>query len=179
MKEEEVIIVDSQDRFIRTMPKMEAHKKGILHRAFSVFIINSKKQILLQKRALNKYHSPGLWTNTCCSHQRINESSVLAGSRRLYEEMGINADLEEIFTFKYRAPFDNGLIEHELDHILIGYSDKQPIINTDEVCEWKWMDINYIIQDLKINPEDYTIWFRLIFNKFSNYINKKNESYSK
>ena len=93
--------------------------------------------------------------------------------------MVINANLEEIFTFKYRAPFDNGLIEHELDHILIGYSDKQPIINTDEVSEWKWMDINYIIQDLKINPEDYTIWFRLIFNKFSNYINKKNESYSK
>ena len=179
MKEEEVIIVDSQDRFIKIMPKMEAHKKGILHRAFSVFIINSKEQILLQKRALNKYHSPGLWTNTCCSHQRINESSVLAGSRRLYEEMGMNADLEEIFTFRYRAPFDNGLIEHELDHILIGYSDKEPIINTDEVSEWKWMDINYIIQDLKINPEDYTIWFRLIFNKFSNYINKKNESYSK
>ena len=161
------------------MPKMEAHKKGILHRAFSVFIINSKKQILLQKRALNKYHSPGLWTNTCCSHQRINESSVSAGSRRLYEEMGMNANLEEIFTFKYRAPFDNGLIEHELDHILIGYSDKEPIINTDEVSEWKWMDINYIIQDLKINPQDYTIWFKLIFNKFSNYLNKKNESYSK
>ena len=161
------------------MPKMEAHKKGILHRAFSVFIINSKNQILLQKRALNKYHSPGLWTNTCCSHQRINESSVSAGSRRLNEEMGMNANLEEIFTFKYRAPFDNGLIEHELDHILIGYSDKEPIINTDEVSEWKWMDVNYIIQDLKINPEDYTIWFKLIFNKFSNYLNKKNESYSK
>ena len=105
MKEEEVILVNSKDKILGTMPKMEAHKKGILHRAFSIFILNSNKELLLQKRSYNKYHSPGLWTNTCCSHQRIDETSIEAGNRRLMEEMGIKTDLQEVFTFKYKTKF--------------------------------------------------------------------------
>ena len=178
MKEEEVILVDSQDQILGTMPKIEAHEKGVLHRAFSIFILNSKKKILLQKRAENKYHSPGLWTNTCCSHQRINETSISAGNRRLKEEMGIDAELEEIFIFKYKAPFTNGLTEHELDHVLIGFTEKNPIINTDEVSDWKWADIDFTHQDLGKNPNNYTIWFKIVFDEFINYI-KTDESNSK
>ncbi|MDG2372522.1 MAG: isopentenyl-diphosphate Delta-isomerase [Flavobacteriaceae bacterium] len=178
MKEEEVILVDSQDQILGTMPKMEAHEKGVLHRAFSIFILNSKRKILLQKRAKNKYHSSGLWTNTCCSHQRINETSISAGNRRLKEEMGIDTNLEEIFTFKYKATFANGLTEHELDHILIGFTEKKPIINTDEVSDWKWENIDFIHQDLSNNPNKYTIWFKIIFDEFINYL-KIDESNSK
>ena len=178
MKEEEVILVDSQDQILGTMPKMEAHEKGILHRAFSVFILDYKNKILLQKRALSKYHSPGLWTNTCCSHQRLNETSLQAGNRRLIEEMGIDLELKEIFTFKYKAPFSNGLTENELDHVLIGYTERNPIINPDEVSDWKWVDIELIHQDLALNPKNYTIWFKIVFVVFINYI-KKNESNSK
>jgi len=178
MKEEEVILVDHQDQVLGTMPKIEAHEKGLLHRAFSVFILNSENKVLLQKRAKNKYHSPDLWTNTCCSHQRMNETSLSAGNRRLIEEMGIDIELEEIFTFKYKAPFTNGLIEHELDHVLIGYSEKNPIINPEEVSDWKWVDIDFILQDLTNNPNIYTIWFKIVFDQFSNYI-KINESNSK
>ena len=162
MKEEEVILVDSQDQILGTMPKMEAHEKGILHRAFSVFILDYKNKILLQKRALSKYHSPGLWTNTCCSHQRLNETSLQAGNRRLIEEMGIS----------------NGLTENELDHVLIGYTERNPIINPDEVSDWKWVDIELVHQDLALNPKNYTIWFKIVFAEFVNYI-KKNESNSK
>lgn len=177
-EEEEVVLVDSQDQVLGTMPKMEAHEKGILHRAFSVFILDSKNKILLQKRAPNKYHSPNLWTNTCCSHQRLNESSLEAGKRRLIEEMGIDLELEEIFTFQYKAPFTNGLTEHELDHVLIGYTDKSPIINYAEVSDWKWVNIDLIHKDLVVNPNDYTIWFKIVFDEFIKYV-KKNESNSK
>ena len=177
MKEDEVILVDHKDQFLGTMPKMEAHQKGILHRAFSVFILNSKNKILLQKRAKNKYHSPGLWSNTCCSHQRMNETSKSAGNRRLIEEMGIDVELKEIFKFKYKAPFSNGLIEHELDHVLIGYSEENPIINLLEVSDWKWVNIDYIFEDVANNPEIYTVWFKIVFDQFFNFI-KKNESNS-
>ena len=131
MKEEEVILVNSEDVILGTMPKMEAHQKGILHRAFSIFLFNSDEELLLQKRSNSKYHSPGLWTNTCCSHQRIDETSIQAGNRRLKEEMGINANLKEAFTFEYKTSFNNGLIEHEFDHVLIGYSNDTPKINID------------------------------------------------
>ena len=178
MKEEEVVLVDSQDQVLGTMPKMEAHEKGILHRAFSVFILDLDNRILLQKRAQNKYHSPNLWTNTCCSHQRLNESSLEAGRRRLIEEMGIDLELEEIFTFKYKAPFNNGLTEHELDHVLVGYTNKTPIINPSEVSDWKWVNIDLVHKDLIVNPNDYTIWFKIVFDKFIKHV-RKNESNSK
>ena len=120
MSEEKVVLVDKDDNEIGLMPKMEAHQKGILHRAFSVFLLNSDNQILLQKRSSNKYHSGGLWTNTCCSHPRDGENIINAGKRRLSEEMGINTDLIEAFKFTYKAKLENGLTEHEYDHVLIG-----------------------------------------------------------
>tara|TARA_B100000686_G_scaffold354666_1_gene466254 strand:+ start:21477 stop:22010 length:534 start_codon:yes stop_codon:yes gene_type:complete len=177
MSEEEVVLVDSNDKVLGTMPKMEAHKKAVLHRAFSVFLMNSKKELLLQKRADNKYHSPGLWTNTCCSHQRINETTIQAAKRRLYQEMGINASLKEIFKFKYKVSFNNGLTEHELDHVLVGFSDKNPKINLNEVSDWKWMSLELISNSIKENPEIYTVWFKIVFNQFYNFI-INNESYN-
>lgn len=170
MKEELVILVNHKDKELGTMPKMEAHKKAILHRAFSVFIMNVKGEIMLQQRAAHKYHSSLLWTNTCCSHQRMGETNLEAGQRRLQEEMGFRTDLKELFSFIYKAPFDNGLTEHELDHVMIGYFDKDPVINTKEVADWKWMKPETIKNDIVENPEAYTKWFKIIFEKFYNHI---------
>lgn len=164
--EEQVILVNERDEKIGLMPKLEAHQKGILHRAFSVFIINDNKELMLQQRAMNKYHSPGLWTNTCCSHQRDGETSVEAGKRRLEEEMGFNTLLKETGSIIYKAPFDNGLTEHELDHILIGNFNGIPEINQAEVSSWKWMTLEQIQKDIQINPDDYTAWFKIIIDKF-------------
>ncbi|MBG43565.1 MAG: isopentenyl-diphosphate delta-isomerase [Aequorivita sp.] len=166
MEEERVILVNEQDEKIGLMPKQEAHEKGVLHRAFSVFIFNNNNELMLQQRALHKYHSPGLWTNTCCSHQRDGESSLEAGKRRLSEEMGFVTDLKETTSFIYKAPFDNGLTEHELDHILIGNFEGTPNINKEEVASWKWMDLEEVKKDIKINPKIYTAWFKIIFDKF-------------
>jgi len=166
MEEEKVILVNEQDEKIGLMPKQEAHEKGVLHRAFSVFIFNSKNELMLQQRALHKYHSPGLWTNTCCSHQRDGESSLEAGKRRLFEEMGFSTGLKETTSFIYKAPFDNGLTEHELDHILIGNFEETPNINPNEVATWKWMDLEEVKKDIQTNPEIYTAWFKIIFDKF-------------
>ena len=127
--EEKVILVSETDEQLGLMGKMEAHEKGLLHRAFSVFIFNKDGELLLQQRALDKYHSPGLWTNTCCSHQREGETNLQAGKRRLLEEMGFSCELKELFSFVYKAPFDNGLTEHELDHVMVGYYDEDPVIN--------------------------------------------------
>ena len=167
---EEVILVDTSDNPIGTMPKMEAHEKAALHRAFSVFIINKKGQLMLQQRAFHKYHSPGLWTNTCCSHQRLRETNLEAGARRLKEEMGFETPLEELFSFIYKAPFDNGLTEHELDHILLGYYDAVPEINEEEVASWKWMDLEQVAEEKKTKPENYTVWFKIIFDRFYKHI---------
>ena len=145
---------------------MEAHKKGILHRAFSVFVFNKKGKLLLQQRALDKYHSPGLWTNTCCSHQRDGESSLEAGVRRLNEEMGFHCDLEEVFWFIYSAAFDNGLTEHELDHVMVGNYDHDPVINPQEVASFKWMSLDKVKQDIAENPQNYTEWFKIIFKEY-------------
>ncbi|PHR10971.1 MAG: isopentenyl-diphosphate delta-isomerase [Aequorivita sp.] len=166
MEEEKVILVNEKDEKIGLMPKQEAHEKGVLHRAFSVFIFNSKKELMLQQRAVHKYHSPGLWTNTCCSHQRDGESSLDAGRRRLYEEMGFVTGLKETTSFIYKAPFDNGLTEHELDHILVGSFDGTPAINPDEVAAWKWIGLEEVKKDIQVNPENYTAWFKIIFDKF-------------
>ncbi|ANH60660.1 isopentenyl-diphosphate Delta-isomerase [Dokdonia donghaensis] len=172
MKEELVILVDENDNKIGLMPKMEAHEKAVLHRAFSVFVFNDKKELMLQQRALHKYHSPGLWTNTCCSHQRDGESNIEAGTRRLQEEMGFTVPLEESISFIYKAPFDNGLTEHELDHILIGHSEQEPVINEEEVAAWKWMGLENVKQDIVNRPELYTAWFKIIFDKFYNHIER-------
>ncbi|MGB0279729.1 MAG: isopentenyl-diphosphate Delta-isomerase [Flavobacteriaceae bacterium] len=164
--EEQVILVDKQDNPIGLMPKMKAHEKGVLHRAFSVFILNNKGELMLQQRALHKYHSPGLWTNTCCSHQRNGESNIAAGQRRLREEMGFVAELREVTSFIYKAPFDNGLTEHELDHIMIGQYNDEPNINPEEVADWKWMSVDAVRNDINIHPEKYTAWFIIIFEQF-------------
>lgn len=172
MKKENVVLVDRNDNPMGLMPKLEAHEKGVLHRAFSVFILNQKGQLMLQRRALDKYHSPGLWTNTCCSHPRESESNIEAGVRRLKEEMGFTTPLKSMFSFIYKSKFDNGLTEHEFDHVLLGYYDKQPFINTIEVSEWKWMSLDKIILEIKNKPEDFTVWFRIIFERFYNHIYK-------
>ena len=157
--EEQVILVNEKDEPIGLMGKMEAHEKGLLHRAFSVFVFNSKQEVLLQQRAACKYHSPNLWTNTCCSHPRVGETNQQAGERRLQEEMGLQVPLQEVFSFIYKAPFDNGLTEHEYDHVLIGYSDAQPQINPEEVASWKWLSLEAIKEDILQAPERYTAWF--------------------
>ena len=166
MTEEQVILVNERDEKIGLMPKQEAHEKALLHRAFSVFIFNNKNELMLQQRALHKYHSPGLWTNTCCSHQRDGETSLEAGKRRLFEEMGFTTDLKETISFIYKAPFDNGLTEHEFDHILVGNYDYEPEINKDEVVSWKWMSLEDVRNDMKESPNSYTAWFKIIFDKF-------------
>ncbi|MFN3909450.1 MAG: isopentenyl-diphosphate Delta-isomerase [Flavobacterium sp.] len=168
--QEMVILVNENDQPIGTMEKIEAHEKAVLHRAFSVFIINQKGEIMLQQRASHKYHSPLLWTNTCCSHQRVGETNLEAGKRRLHEEMGFEVPLKELFHFIYKAPFDNGLTEHELDHVMIGYYNEEPNINPEEVESWKWMGVEDIRKDMTENPEIYTVWFKIIFDEFYHYI---------
>jgi isopentenyl-diphosphate delta-isomerase len=163
--EELLILVDKNDNQIGAMPKMEAHEKGVLHRAFSVFIFNKKGELMLQQRAAHKYHSPLLWTNTCCSHQRDGENNIQAGERRLQEEMGFTTNLNEVFSFIYKAPFDNGLTEHEFDHVLIGYFDEEPNINKEEVEDYKWMLLEDVKSDIENNSSEYTAWFKIIFKE--------------
>jgi isopentenyl-diphosphate delta-isomerase len=166
MTQEHVILVNERDQPQGTMEKMEAHHKAVLHRAFSVFIFNQNNELMLQQRALHKYHSPGLWTNTCCSHQRMGEDSVSAGMRRLREEMGFETALTFKGSFIYKAPFDNGLTEHELDHILVGHYDGQPQINPDEVASWRWISMQDLKKHIGQNPDLYTVWFKIIFEKY-------------
>ena len=167
-----LILVDENDKQMGTMGKMEVHRKGLLHRAFSVFIINEKNELLLQQRALSKYHSPSLWTNTCCSHQHEGETSTQAAKRRLNQEMGIKTSLEFLFSFIYKAEFENGLIEHEYDHVFIGRSNQNPKVDKSEVESWKWVSLDLILKDIEINQDKYTVWFKIIFKRFYNYIKK-------
>ena len=171
---EQVILVDEQDNPVGMMEKIEAHEKALLHRAFSVFVFNKKGELMLQQRAKEKYHSPLLWTNTCCSHQRKGESNIEAGKRRLQEEMGFSCELEEVFSFIYKAPFDNGLTEHELDHVMVGMYEDDPQINREEVEAFKWMPLSDVKENLENKPELYTEWFKIIFKesyeKISKYI---------
>ncbi|GGE00705.1 isopentenyl-diphosphate Delta-isomerase [Planktosalinus lacus] len=166
MPEEMVVLVNENDEKIGLMPKQEAHEKALLHRAFSVFVFNKKNELMLQQRAFDKYHSPGLWTNTCCSHQRDGETNIEAGKRRLQEEMGFDTNLKETISFIYKAPFDNGLTEHEYDHILVGYFNGHPKINPEEVADWKWMSLEDIKNDIEKKPSIYTEWFKIIFDKY-------------
>ncbi len=160
-----VILVDEQDNEIGVMEKLRAHELGKLHRAFSVFIFNDKKELLLQQRAINKYHSGGLWTNTCCSHPSPNETIKDAAIRRLYEEMGMTCDLKIINNFIYKTEFENGLIEHEFDYILTGISNLTPLINKTEVESYKWQQISEIQNDINLNPNQFTTWFKIAIQK--------------
>ncbi|MBQ6101599.1 MAG: isopentenyl-diphosphate Delta-isomerase [Bacteroidales bacterium] len=164
---EQVILVDENDRQIGLMEKQAAHVTPHLHRAFSVFIFNSKGELLMQQRALSKYHSPGLWTNTCCSHPRDGETTLEAARRRLMEEMGMSCDIKEVYSFIYKAPVGQGLTEHEFDHVFIGQSDMSPNINFDEVASWKYMSICDISKDIVLYPEHYTEWFKITFEEMA------------
>ena len=177
-REEHVILVDEQDHPIGLMPKMEAHEKGRLHRAFSVFVLNERHELLLQQRAMHKYHSPGLWTNSCCSHQRDKESTVDAGFRRLKEEMGFAVPVKEVFSFIYKVPFDNGLTEHEFDHVLVGYYNGGVKPHPEEAMGYRWQALSDIKRDMAEHPERFTAWFRIIFDRFYDYTlnNIKNEA---
>jgi isopentenyl-diphosphate Delta-isomerase len=163
MATDQVVLVDGHDRQTGTMEKIEAHIKGVLHRAFSVFIVNSSGQLLIQKRSAGKYHSPGLWTNTCCSHPRPGEPVDHAASRRLLEEMGISCKLYSSFTFIYKAEFGNGLTEHELDHVFIGICDETPLPSPEEVDEYRYADSKELEYDMNENPGNYTVWFRIAY----------------
>lgn len=161
MAVEYVILVNKEDKPLGTMEKMVAHQKAKLHRAFSVFIFNSKGQLLLQQRATHKYHSPLLWTNTVCSHPRQGEITIDAAHRRIVEEMGFDCDFDEAFSFVYKADVGLGLTEHEFDHVFIGTSDDEPVPNPDEVSGWKYIDLSTLEIDVKENSGNYTIWFKI------------------
>ena len=169
---ENVILVDEKDNQVGLMPKLEAHQKGLLHRAFSVFIFNTDYKLLLQKRASSKYHSGGLWTNTCCSHPRDGEDIIDAANRRLNEEMGIKTSLRKVFDFIYTAELDNNLIENEFDHVFYGVYDIDPIINKDEAEDFKWVDMETLKNDIENNKDQYTVWFKIAFDYFYNYLKK-------
>ena len=165
---EKVILVDKNDNELGTMEKQEAHVKGLLHRAFSVFIFNDKNELLLQRRAVKKYHSGGLWTNTCCSHPRQNEKTEDAAKRRLIEEMGMRSTLKKQFDFVYKAKLDNNLYEHEFDHVFFGFTNDLPIINPEEVEEYTYKTLEDIGNEMKTIPDKYTEWFKICFREVVN-----------
>lgn len=163
---EEVILVDEEGRAVGTAEKLEAHRRGGLHRAFSVFVFDSAGRVLLQKRAADKYHSGGLWSNTCCSHPRPGESVAEAARRRLSEEMGFTCELREVFSFIYRAEVGNDLVEHEYDHVLVGTFDGSPAPNAAEVEDWRWTELSELEEDLERDPASYTRWLALAAQRF-------------
>ena len=161
----EVILVDQDDNVIGSMDKLEAHQKGLLHRAFSIFVFNSNNELLIHKRAMGKYHSEGLWTNTCCSHPMPGESIIEAAHRRLKQEMGFDCEMKNVFSFIYDVALENELIEHELDHVVIGRFNGEPVLNLEEASEFKWESLDKIIDDIKLKPEEFTYWFKVILEK--------------
>lgn len=166
-----VVLVDKNDRQVGVMEKMEAHKKALLHRAVSVFIINDKHEWILQRRASEKYHSSGLWTNTCCTHPFPNETNKDAAIRRLNEEMGMQTELSKVFDFIYKEKLDNELTEYELDHVFVGVSNATPQPNSDEASEWKTLSFEALDNDIKTNPENFTVWFRKIYKDVARKLN--------
>jgi len=165
-----VILVDENDKELGTMEKMEAHRKSKLHRAVSIFISNSQGKWLMQQRAMEKYHSKGVWSNTCCTHPFPSETNYESAHRRLLQEMGMKADLFEIFSFIYKAKLDNELTEYEFDHVFLGISDDKPNLNLDEVMDYKYMDFAEIKQDVAKNPQNYSEWFKKIFERVQSQI---------
>ncbi len=173
MSVEYVVLVNKNDQPLGAMEKMEAHERGELHRAFSVFIFNSEGQMMLQKRADEKYHSPGLWTNTVCSHPRTGEGISDAAHRRMMEEMGFDCEIEEMFSFIYKADVGDGLIEHEFDHVFMGTCDKEPVPNPEEVGDWKYVWPGELYADIEKHPDNYTVWFKIAVKELKDYLNKK------
>lgn len=169
-----VILVDIHDRPIGVMDKMEAHEKGVLHRAFSIFLFNSKGEMLLQQRAISKYHSGGLWTNACCSHPAPGETASDAAKRRLREELGLELPLTRVFDFVYRAEFDNGLTEHEFDHVFAGHCEGGMTLNPEEVMDTCYMPLEQLENELKDTPEKFTAWFRIAYPKVANWFRHDN-----
>ena len=174
MKEPFIILVDENDTVTGILEKSEVHKKALLHRAVSVFIFNSKGEWIIQRRALQKYHSKGLWTNTCCSHPYPGETSLQAANRRLGEEMGLQCELYEIFSFRYKEQLDNGMTENELDHVFIGISDDLPLLNQDEVMDWRVVSYTDLEREMADNPANFTVWFKKIYRKVNECIKEKN-----
>ncbi len=160
-----VVLVDDQDHEVGTAEKLDAHRSGTLHRAFSIFVLNRRGQVLMQRRASAKYHSPGLWSNTCCGHPRPGEATIVAASRRLREEMGLHCALRHVGQFVYRAELDGGLIEHELDHVFVGTFEGEPVANPIEVGEWKWVDRHDLDRALADSPTAFTAWLRPALNQ--------------
>lgn len=156
----QVVLVNEKDEVLGVMEKLKAHQEGVLHRAFSLFVFNKKGEILLQQRADSKYHGGGLWTNTCCSHPQLDEEVRMAAKERLFFEMGLKADPKSAFSFIYKGKVENDLIEHELDHVLVAYSDEDPQINPEEVQNFRWVSPHLLITDIKEQPQNYTIWFK-------------------
>jgi isopentenyl-diphosphate delta-isomerase len=162
---QQVILVDDNDNAIGEVEKMEAHLKGLKHRAFSIFIFNSSGEMLLQQRALNKYHSAGLWSNACCSHPRPGEKTELAAARRLSEELGFTTPLQKIFDFAYKVSLANGLTEHEFDHVFVGNYDGVVSADAAEVNDWSFKSLEEIKKGLREEPGKYTEWFQIAFPK--------------
>ena len=173
MAKQKVVLVDREDNTLGVMSKMEAHELGALHRAFSIFVFNSKGELMIHQRALSKYHSPGLWSNTCCSHPRLDEAVMDNAHQRLQEEMGFDCELEPAFTFVYKSDVGQGLTEHEFDHVLVGQYDGDPNINKSEVEDWKFMSMNALRDDIDHHPANYTEWFKIAFEKVENYLQKR------
>lgn len=171
---EEVVLVDQNDNEVGFMEKMEAHKLGLLHRAFSVFVFNSKGELMLQKRAKSKYHSGGLWTNTCCSHPRPNEKVIEAAKRRMQEEMGFICEVEQKFSFIYKAKLDNELTEHEYDYVFFGSYNEAPKLNPDEAESYRFMSVDEVKKQITENPQNYTEWFKICFPRVFELIKNKN-----
>ncbi len=163
--EEQIILVDKKDKQIGTIGKTEAHEKGLLHRAFSIFVTNDRGEMMIQKRAAKKYHCGGLWTNTCCSHPRNGENISVAVHRRLKEEMGFDCPLTELFVFQYRVVFDNGLTENEINHVFVGKYNGPVVLNPEEADDWKWIATDDVKFDVVKNPNNFTYWFRIALQK--------------
>lgn len=168
---DEVVLVDENDQELGTLEKLRAHQEGKLHRAFSIFIFNDQGELLLQRRAFGKYHSEGLWSNTCCSHPRPGEQLADAALRRLKEELGMACELIYGFSFQYKADFDNGLTEHELDHVFVGTSNDEPLLNLQEVSEFKYIRHEDLVSSIEELPQEYTTWFKLVFERVWNHYN--------
>lgn len=178
MKKENIILVDEEDNEIGTEEKLKAHQNGgRLHRAFSIFVFNSKGEMLLQRRAMGKYHCGGMWTNTCCSHPNAGETTEAAAHRKLKQEMGFDTDIKDVFTFIYRAPLDKGLTEHELDHVFVGKFDGKVSPNTSEACDFKWAKIDEIKKFVKKDPGMYTPWFKIILERVAEWYGKNKQNF--
>lgn len=163
---EYLVLVDESDRPVGRIEKLAAHESGLLHRAFSVLVFNERGEVLLQRRAEGKYHSAGLWSNTCCGHPRPEEQTMSAARRRLREEMGFECDLTQVGTFRYRARLDNGLTEHEIDHVFVGEFDGEVCPNPEEVVDWSWIDTGELSTRLQSESDAFTFWFRQIWDRY-------------